>query len=366
MPFTTIGILMITTTKSSLLAVILHTLGSLSMVGSIAMTTLTMYGMEKPEPRLIDVIQDPFSYNNHTIHLTGEIQLRDNAIIGYGNEGCINALTDVNIEAKQQWPLVPVNVFIPNPKKEPNANQTYTDWTEQTPLVIKEEIFNFTTNQIDKEKKRVASLYGHAITPENKKIWGDFYSLSAIIESKATKNKSLVIPAVIPVNILLSSAININFFKTYQTSLKFNQHEKLEKLMNNFNNIPQATFTMLDAKTTLNIQQRAILSQSSGHEMYADQIYHLEQKILTNLYIQTNITNQKLEEKNILNGQDKCAPSHDLDLISPTLAISTIENYTHGDNGYSKGKFRNLLLENELKGKNPITYTNNRAITGKK
>jgi hypothetical protein len=330
---------------------------------SILMIIQPMLCMEKKEsPRLIDFIQNPLTYNNYKTNLAGTIELRKNALIGYGSKKCIKALKKANIITEQRWPLVPVNVFIPNPTTQTKSTQTYTNWTLQTPLIIIQEINNLIDTQINKEKEKIISHYGAEITPQNQKAWATFKLLSEQIKNCAKNIKPLVLPALIPVHILLSQAIHINLFDCCQTTLIFNEHAKLEELLNNFLDIPQASFTLIDPETTSGINLLNTLTLQNNYPLYRS----LNQKIKIELYIQTNATNKKLEKENIMSSQHTWTPSNKMDFIIPEIGISILESHVHGHHGCSRDTFRNLLLTNELNSQAPLTLLNNRAMSGKK
>jgi hypothetical protein len=338
-------------TKKILLTFILPTL----------IVTLTMYGMEtKKVPRLIDVIQNPLIYNNTSITLSGIIQLRKNAIVGYGSKDCIKALKETNINTKQQWPLVPVNILIPIPKKTAHCKQTYTNWTQQTPSIIKETINNLIDTQIHKEEKKIASLYGSTITPQNQKIWENFYTLSEKIKVCASKAKLPILLALIPAHILLARTIQINFFNCYPTTLTFDQHQKLEELIEKFYIAPQATFTIFDLETTSSINYLQLLEEKNLP-------INAKLKVETYKKVSTQIstTHDQLEEKNIIINT-ALLNQNDCDCTIPRIGIMTIkQSHLHGDNGCTRNTLRNLLLNNELNNHNPLTFINNRAMTSK-
>jgi hypothetical protein len=123
---------------------------------------------------------------------------------------------------------------------------------------------------------------------------------------------------------------------------------------------------MLDEGTTKNIKFLELMVQR--HNMPnspADGTRALEQKIIANLMKQSNQTNKELEEAQIIHTPFQWWQSPELYLIDTTIGAMVIEkSHTHGKNGCSRDAFRNLLLKNELKGQNPFTIINNRAMNG--
>lgn len=328
--------------------------------------TLTIQSMEtKQIPRLIDVIKYPLRhYKYQATPLNGIITLKKNALIGYGSTGCIKALKKANIQVEQQWPLVPIDVFIPNPKAHDNDKQIYTNWTLQTPPVIKKEINNLIDAEINKEQQRLAERCGYIITLQNQEAWQQFRAIADRIRKCTQNTKPLLLPALIPVHILMSPAIQLNLFNCCQTALTFDEYEMLEKLMEQFYHAPQVSFTMLGAKTIRNIKFLELLQQQNSNYT-ALNAECLEQKIITQCITQTNATNTELENKNILEKPFSWNEPTDLYIIDITIGVAIIdESHAHGENGCSRDAFRNLLLKNELKGQNPVTFINKRAING--
>jgi hypothetical protein len=315
--------------------------------------------MEKEQsPRLNTVIQDPFCYNNYTTSLAGTVELKKDALIGYGSKKCIKTLNRTNIPAQQQWPLVPVNVFIPNPPQKSDSPQTYTNWTLQTPLIITQEINDFTELQINTEKEKIIAKYG----AHNQKALSTLNLLAEQLKKCAKNHRPYILPTLMPVHMLLSHHIQVNFFNCCQTTLTFTEHDKLEKLLTDFMNCPQVSFTLFGAKTTRRIQLSETMTR--GNDVRLANAHR--QQTNNTVSLLTKKTNQELKENGIIISEYPKISSENYNFLAPNIGVATINNCTHGENGCSRDTFRNLLLTNELNNRNPVRFLNARAMTGKK
>lgn len=315
--------------------------------------------MEKEEsPRLSTVIQNPFCYSNYTTNLAGTVELKKNALIGYGSKKCIKTLNRTNIPTQQQWPLVPVNVFIPNPPQKYDSTQTYTNWTLQTPLIITQELNELTELQINAEKEKIISTYG----AHNQKALSTLNVLAEQLKKCAKNHRPYILPTLMPVHMLLSHHIQVNFFNCCQTTLTFTEHEKLEKLLTNFMDCPQVSFTLFGAKTTRRIQLSKTMTRGNDIRLANT---HRQQTNKT-VSLLTKKTNQELKENGIIISEYPEISPGNYSFITPNIGVALINDCMHGENGCSQETFRNLLLTNELNDHNPVRFLNNRAMTGKK
>lgn len=261
------------------------------------------------------------------INIHGTITLKKEIPIGFGCANCIKILNDTNIFAKQDYPLAAVDIWIPNQKKNPQDEPTYTNWTRHA--------LADTQNDVDDNAQ------------------------------------NRIFPAIIPVYMLTSCPIRIdNAFKNYYLTLMFDQHQKLDKKMRQFHKTPSIIF-LLDKEThdaikTINRLQNAEVDVDLIPQLQAtctelsNNIFHAFNTILNDT-IPTFIDNEILAIRQPNSSQEDVKEANAL--IEDPLGWY--------DNFYSLGKkatidTRHLVLEHTLKRKNPFLYVMEREKQAKK
>lgn len=303
----------------------------------------------------------------YKIDVLGTIELTGNATVGYVNADYVQQLNNANIKTRNNDPLVPINVWIENPKKKPDDKQTHANWTNEVPTIVTKQIDDLCEKVTTDAKTKLIALLGNKLTHQNNDLWMNHDWNAAAIENNAAKlKKTSLFPALIPAHYLMTSPVRIsNLFNCYNVQLNFKGHEQLSNLMETFHKSPTTIFSSLSPKTT---QKWAslLLYRTHYRQELANNINSLAHEIDAEVLLSTKEACKELKNNNIVRKNRTADRSNDiLAVIWPNIASYQSESYMHGQNGCLENTFRERVLTREL-GENPIEYFNARQVTTKK
>jgi len=315
------------------------------------------------------IMKSPSRYSSCQHSLQGRIELDDNVTAGFGNSDCIEALNGAGISVKNNALLVPVKILIPNPKEKPEDELTFTDWTEETPPLIKHTINNAVEKQLKEEREALFSLVGPTFTPENKSIWMDWQTRNECIPNAAQRKIEQLRPVpLMPVHYLsASSKIRLNLFGCCDAQLTFDEHQKLDAQVKQFHETP-GMFSLLDSGTESIIKEiekiRTLPQAETELEMNIRQ-----EKIATFNAMLSNIANEQmyeteeeLQEKKLIKQKGARERTGNLDIIGYNMLHHNNKSYKPGDNCPNLAGMRSLELAHKLKKQKPFDIVRDRQL----
>jgi hypothetical protein len=339
---------------------------NITKMSLLLFTTFAATGMDHFQNEFNKIMGSSYAHNDYKGHFNGIIRLKEDATVGFGNNDSIAALNNARIPTQQNWPLVPVDVYIPNPKRNPHDKQTFMEWTEYTPTMIVEDINTIVDQQINGIHNKVAALLNeYTLTTEREDMFKQrLETKSKHINSAAQRKiRRLRFPPLLPVHYLYSSSnIEINnLFNCCNVNLMFNQQSELDALLNTFYKRP-ALFTFIkqniENKMSIICKLDALPTDPDASVMVIRHaiIDRLQNRILEKICKKACKTKQDLENKNLIKKTNLLSENLDqpAGLVGHNLAFYTDNLYSVGENGCLD--IRPLILEHNLKRKRPLDF----------